>query len=108
MQEGNKLKNYLQITESAPLHPVIFDSKRVLLSLPPIINGEHSKIRASTTNVFVECTGLDLTKLNVVVNTVVTMFSQYCKEPFTYARRPRVLPRQRRCCLSLANCLVRW
>ncbi len=81
-QSGNKLKNYLHITESAPKHPVIYDSKRTVLSLPPIINGEHSKIRESTTNVFIECTGLDLTKLNVVINTMCAMFGQYTKTPF--------------------------
>jgi phenylalanyl-tRNA synthetase beta chain len=61
----------------------VSDSKQVLCSLPPIINGEHSKIRVSTRNVFIEATGTDLTKLNVVLNTVVTMFSQYCAKPFT-------------------------
>jgi hypothetical protein len=35
-------------------------------SLPPIINGEHSKLKKDTIqDVFVECTATDLTKANV-------------------------------------------
>jgi phenylalanyl-tRNA synthetase beta chain len=58
------------------LHPQV-------LSLPPIINGAHSAISLSTRNVFIECTGTDLTKARIVLNMVVTMFSQYCAKPFT-------------------------
>jgi phenylalanyl-tRNA synthetase beta chain len=42
---------------------VIYDAKRTVCSLPPIINGEHSKISLSTRNVFIECTATDLTKV---------------------------------------------
>ncbi len=31
---------------------------------------------------FIECTATDLTKAKVVLNTVVTMFSEYCTQPF--------------------------
>lgn len=82
-KKQNTLKNYLHIIENSPVYPVIYDSKRVVLSLPPIINGEHSKITLNTKNVFIECTGTDYTKANIVLNTVIAMFSQYCKTPFT-------------------------
>lgn len=55
---------------------VIYDSNRVVLSLPPIINGEHSKIKLETKDVFIECTATDLTKATIVLNTVVTMFAE--------------------------------
>lgn len=51
--------------------------------MPPIINSEHSKITLNTRNVFVDVTALDETKLAIVVNMIVTMFSEYCGEPFT-------------------------
>ena len=50
--------------------------------MPPIINGDHSKITLNTKNVFIECTGTDLTKTKVVLDTLVTMFSEYCSERF--------------------------
>lgn len=45
------------------MYPVIYDSKGVVLSLPPIINGDHSKITLNTKNIFIECTATDLTKV---------------------------------------------
>lgn len=77
------LKEYPQIIKDKPVYPVIVDAADTVLSLPPIINGEHSKIKLSTTNIFIECTAVDLTKANVVLNTVVTMFSEYCAVPLT-------------------------
>ncbi|KAI5668191.1 hypothetical protein M9H77_18044 [Catharanthus roseus] len=77
-----KLKKFLHIIEHSPVFPVIYDRNRTVLSLPPIINGAHSAISLKTKNVFVECTATDLTKANIVLNTMVTMFSVYCKRKF--------------------------
>lgn len=65
------------------MYPVIYDSKGVVCSLPPIINGNHSKITLDTKNIFIEITALDKTKVEVVNRIMVTMFSQYCSAPFT-------------------------
>ncbi|KAI9127116.1 hypothetical protein K1719_001675 [Acacia pycnantha] len=77
-----KLKKFLHIIEGSQLFPVIFDSKRTVLSLPPIINGAHSAITLETKNVFIECTATDLTKAKIVLNTMVTAFSEYCEKKF--------------------------
>ena len=76
------LKEYCRIIRDSPVYPLVSDDKGVL-SLPPIINSERSKITLNTTNVFIEMTANDLTKANVCLNTFVTAFSQYCSEPFT-------------------------
>mmetsp|Transcript_7617 Transcript_7617/g.12461 ORF Transcript_7617/g.12461 Transcript_7617/m.12461 type:complete len:660 (-) Transcript_7617:883-2862(-) len=76
------VKEYLHLIDESPVYPIIYDSNNVVLSLPPIINGEHSKITRKTKNVFIECTATDLTKANTVLNTMVTMFSEYCKNKF--------------------------
>ncbi|XP_058213428.1 phenylalanine--tRNA ligase beta subunit, cytoplasmic-like [Rhododendron vialii] len=77
-----KLKKFLHIIENSSVYPVLCDCNRTVLSLPPIINGAHSAITLKTKNVFIECTATDLTKANVVLNTMVTMFSTYCKRKF--------------------------
>ena len=64
------------------MYPVIYDAKGVVLSMPPIINGDHSKITLNTKNVLIDMTATDLTKAKVVMDTLVTMFAQYCSEPF--------------------------
>lgn len=33
--------------------------------------------------VFIECTATDLTKANIVIDTMITMFSEYCAQPYT-------------------------
>ena len=77
------LSKFLPIIRDSPVYPVIYDSNRQVLSLPPIINSNHSKITLDTKNVFIECTATDLTKGKIVLNTMVAMFSEYCAEPFS-------------------------
>ncbi|KAM7518057.1 hypothetical protein LguiB_017019 [Lonicera macranthoides] len=77
-----KLKKFLHIIEDSPVFPVLYDHNRVVLSLPPVINGAHSAITLKTKNVFIECTATDLTKAKIVLNTMVTMFSVYCESKF--------------------------
>ena len=76
--ECKHLKPYCGIIYDSPLYPVIRDADGVVLSLPPIINGHHSRIQAHTKDVFIECTATDEYKANVVCNTMVAMFSEYC------------------------------
>lgn len=78
-----QLKQYLPIIKDSPVYPVIYDSNGVVLSLPPIINGDHSKITLNTKNIFIECTATDLTKARIVVDTIVCAFSQYCNRKYT-------------------------
>lgn len=44
--------------------------------------GEHSKIKLSTKNVLVEITATDLFKAQLVLDTLVCMFSEYCADKF--------------------------
>jgi phenylalanyl-tRNA synthetase beta chain len=80
--QDQKLKHYLHIIKDSPVYPVIYDNKRRVLSLPPIINGDHSKISLETKNVLIECTATDLQRAKIVLDTMVAMFSGYCVEPF--------------------------
>eukprot|EP00892_Ulva_mutabilis_P000903 jgi/Ulvmu1/10813/UM069_0049.1 len=82
LEHDAKLKKFVPIIQGSPVFPVITDAAGTVLSLPPIINGAHSAIKLSTKNIFIECTATDLTKAHVVLNTVVTMFSEYCAKPF--------------------------
>lgn len=87
-----QLKAYLPIIRDSPVYPVIRDANGVVLSMPPIINGDHSKITLDTKNVFIECTATDLTKAKVVLDTVVCMFSAHCKVPFVAEQCDVVYP----------------
>lgn len=80
--KDKNLGKYLHIIRDSPVYPVIFDSKRTVCSLPPIINSNHSKINLNTKNIFIEVTGTDRTKTEIVINQMVAMFSRYSKTPF--------------------------
>jgi phenylalanyl-tRNA synthetase beta subunit len=84
IQNDKHLGKFLHIIRDSPVYPVIYDSQRRVLSLPPIINGDLSKISVNTTDVFIECTATDQTKLEIVINMMVAMFSMHTSEPFTY------------------------
>lgn len=77
------LRHYLHIIEDQHRYPVILDKNNIVLSMPPIINGDHSKIRTKTRNIFVEATATDLGRAKIVLDTLVTTMSEYCSQKFT-------------------------
>jgi phenylalanyl-tRNA synthetase beta chain len=93
VKEQSHLKPYIDIAADAQqdrvakgealLHPVILDATGQVLSLPPVINSEYSKLTLDTKNVFIEVTATDFTKANVVLNTLIAMFSEHCSDKFS-------------------------
>ncbi|KAI9715633.1 MAG: phenylalanine--tRNA ligase subunit beta [Chrysothrix sp. TS-e1954] len=82
-EKDRHMSRYLPIIRDSPVYPIIYDSNRTVLSMPPIINGDVSKITLDTRNIFIDVTATDRTKIDIVINIMVTMFSVYCEEPFT-------------------------
>lgn len=72
-----KLKKFLPIIRDSPVYPVLRDHDGVVLSLPPIINGNSSKITLNTKDIFIDVTGTDFTKVCIALNIIVTSFAQY-------------------------------
>lgn len=83
LESDLKLKKFLPIIRDSPLYPVLLDSNGTVLSLPPIINGNSSKITLSTRNIFIDVTGTDATKVGIALNILATSFAQYCETPNT-------------------------
>jgi len=63
LRKDQKLKKYLHTIEDMHKYPVFYDATGAVLSLPPIINSEATKISFDTKNVFIEITGWDLHKV---------------------------------------------
>ncbi|WFD36899.1 phenylalanine--tRNA ligase [Malassezia cuniculi] len=82
-ESDRHLGRYLHIIRDSPVYPVIYDAQGRVMSMPPIINSNHSKITLETKNVFIDVTAVDQTKLDIVTNILVAMFAEYCAEPFT-------------------------
>jgi phenylalanyl-tRNA synthetase beta chain len=79
-----KMKKFLPILEPHERYPVFYDKNRQVLSLPPIINSEATKITLDTKNVFIEITGTDLVKTKVCLAIIAAQFSRYCAEGAQY------------------------
>lgn len=77
LQTHSQLKQYLPIIKDSPVYPVIYDSNGIILSLPPIINGDHSKITLNTKNIFIECTATDLTKVYYICILYYSLYAPY-------------------------------
>ncbi|XP_025417927.1 phenylalanine--tRNA ligase beta subunit [Sipha flava] len=87
-----QLKQYLSIIKDSSVYPVITDINGTVLSMPPIINSHHSRITLQTKNIFIECTATDLKKANIVLDTVLCMFSKYCSNKYSAERCEIVYP----------------
>lgn len=82
-KDDRHISKFVPYIASLPNYPIIYDVKGNVLSLPPIINSDFSKISQSTRNIFIECTAPDHHKASVLVNQIVCAFSSYCDDPFT-------------------------
>jgi phenylalanyl-tRNA synthetase beta chain len=79
-----QLKNYVPIIQHSDVIPLIMDAEDRVLSMPPIINSEFSKIGLDTRNVFIEITATDRTKALMALNVLVATFSQFCEDKFSF------------------------
>lgn len=79
LKKDQKLKKYLHIIENKEKYPVLYDANRTVLSLPPIINSDATKISFDTKNVFIEMTGTDLHKLEICLAILAGQFSSHCE-----------------------------
>ena len=79
LRKDMMLKKYLHIIEDKPKYPVFYDANRTVLSLPPIINSDATKISHATKNVFIEITGTDFTKIKICLTILAAQFSEHCQ-----------------------------
>jgi len=76
LQKTQTGREYAHLLEGASKFPVFIDSAGEVLSMPPIINSEKTgKITEQTKQVFIECSGFELSILKKTLNTLVTMFA---------------------------------
>ncbi|WP_456373447.1 phenylalanine--tRNA ligase subunit beta [Methanocaldococcus sp.] len=56
--------------------PIILDSEGNVLSMPPIINGELTKVTTETRNLFIDVTGIDKYLVEKTLNIIVTALAE--------------------------------
>lgn len=96
LEELPKGRDYAWILEGAKEYPILHDSKGTVLSMPPIINSEDTKIDQKTRNVFLDITATDEKTANEVLNIIVTTFADHGGEIYSvkisYPERKTMTP----------------
>ena len=76
LTKHEKGKDYAHLIEEFDKYPLILDSDDNILSMPPIINGELTKIKEDTTNIIVDVTGNDERGVNQALNIICSSFAE--------------------------------
>ena len=102
---------YRRLVDWAPKYPLLTDKDGKVLSMPPIINGELTRVTAETTNLFLDVTGTDYTAVNRSLNILATALADmggtietvHVKYPDRRVDSPDFTPQKMRLRLKYAN-----
>lgn len=76
LTEHQKGVKYAHLIEKFDKYPLIIDSNGDVLSMPPIINGELTKLTEDTKNILVDVTGTDEKAVNYALNIIMASFAE--------------------------------
>ncbi len=76
LEKHPKGRDYAKIVKDFPLFPLIVDDDDHVLSFPPIINGERTRVTLDTKNILLDTTGTDNRAVAVAVNIICTAMAE--------------------------------
>ena len=76
LEKHPKGRDYAKIVRDFPLFPLIVDKDDHVLSFPPIINGERTRVTIDTKNILLDTTGTDRRAVGVAVNIICTAMAE--------------------------------
>ena len=76
LTEHDKGKDYAHLIDQFDKYPLILDKDDNVLSMPPIINGELTKLKEDTKNIIVDVTGTDERAVNQALNIICSSFAE--------------------------------
>ena len=76
LEKHPKGRDYAKIVRDFPLFPLIVDKDDHVLSFPPIINGERTRVTLDTKNILLDTTGTDKRAVGVAVNIICTAMAE--------------------------------
>jgi phenylalanyl-tRNA synthetase beta chain len=74
--QHEKGRMFKHLVEWAEEFPIIFDKEQRVLSFPPIINGELTRVSRNTKDLFIDVTGTDLSIVSRSLNILVTALAE--------------------------------
>jgi len=76
LEKHPKGRDYAKIVKDFPLFPLIIDGHDHVLSFPPIINSERTRVTIDTKNILLDTTGTDKRAVSVAVNIICTAMAE--------------------------------
>ncbi len=76
LTQHDKGVDYAHLIQDFDKYPLILDKDDNVLSMPPIINGELTKIKEDTKNIIVDVTGTDERAVNQALNIICCSFAE--------------------------------
>jgi len=114
LEKHEKGAAYKHLVDWAPKYPLLIDKEGKVLSMPPIINGELTRVTGKTTNLFLDVTGTDYVaverSLNVLTTALADMGGALESVTVKYPERsvisPSLTPQKMRVRVDYANELL--
>ncbi len=114
LEKHDKGVAFRHLVNWAPRYPLLIDKNGQVLSMPPIINGELTRVTSKTTNLFLDVTGTDYMaverSLNVLATALADMGSAIEKVHVKYPNRtvvsPDLTPQKMKLRINYANELL--
>jgi phenylalanyl-tRNA synthetase beta chain len=104
-------REYGRILSNSDLYPILRDSKGTVLSFPPIINGEATKIDTSTKNLFIDITSIDenagLDALAIITTTLSDAGAKLGWVRINYSKKSIITPDLSPTTINLDQSLIR-
>jgi phenylalanyl-tRNA synthetase beta chain len=111
LQEHPKGVEYAHLLQGFPRYPLLVDSMGTVLSMPPIINSEDTRVTGETKNLFIDVTGTDERTVGQALDVMMTGLAErglklysvtvrYLKKSI---RTPSLKPKQRRLDVARTN-----
>ncbi len=89
-----KGKEFGDILKGYDEFPMWIDAKQQVLSMPPIINSEETKLTRSTTNFFIDITGTDQHAVEQALNIIVTNLADRGGKIYKVNNLPNLNPKR--------------
>lgn len=114
LERHDKGVAYKHLIDCAPRYPLLIDKDGKVLSMPPIINGELTRVTSETTNLFLDVTGTDYLAVEMGLNVLATALADmggtlekvHVKYPDRTVISPDLTPQTMRLRVDYANNLL--
>ena len=111
LSETEQGRQFGPILAGSSLYPILSDSAGIVLSFPPVINGNATKVTTKTKSLFVDVTGTNQTAVDDVLAILATTLAEMGGKPGStvvgHGRRKRTTPLLRTSEVALDLPLIR-